>query len=298
MSVTRRSVEARGKNVEDAVQKGLAQLGVRRDQVDIFVITEGSRGILGIGAEDARVRLTVLAPPEPPPPPVQAPPVVETPRPVPVERPTPPPPVPTPPVVETPRPATVEPPAPAAPPPTPEPAVDAVRAPAAAPVAAPPVAPSPAIEKLAADTVREILAHMGYRVSVTSRQSPAEEGDDGPAYLVDVRGTDMNALTGRRGEALDALQYLTRLIIQHKTGQWASIVVDVEGFREKRSQTLRQMAEQMAERVKRDGRSIALEPMPPYERRIIHLALRNHPAVMTVSVGEGDARKVTIRPKK
>ena len=164
--------------------------------------------------------------------------------------------------------------------------------------APPPAAPSPAIEKLAADTVREILVHMGYRVSVTSRQSPAEEGDDGPAYLVDVRGADLNALTGRRGEALDALQYLTRLIIQHKTGQWASIVVDIEGFREKRAEVLRTMAQQMAERVKRDGRSIALEPMPPYERRIIHLTLRNHPAVMTVSVGEGDARKVTIRPKK
>ena len=139
---------------------------------------------------------------------------------------------------------------------------------------------------------------MGYRASVTSRQSPAEAGDDGPAYLVDVRGADMNALIGRRGEPLDALQYLTRLIIQHKTGHWASIVVDIEGYREKRAHALRNMAQQMADRVKRDGRSIALEPMPPYERRIVHLTLRDHPAVMTVSVGEGDARKVTIRPKK
>ena len=244
---------------------------------------------------------------------------METPPPAPVERPAPP--VQRP--VETPPPAPPETAPQAAPPPAPAPTqegrpprrtndpnrfvwvpgdltpVPAPATPEATPTPAPQPAAAPAaIETLAADTVREILVHMGYRARVTGRQSPAEEGDDGPAYLVDVRGVDSNALVGRQGEPLDALQYLTRLIVQHKTGHWASIVVDIEGYREKRAQSLRHMAEQMAERVKRDGRSIALDPMPPYERRIIHLALRNHPAVMTVSVGEGDARKVTIRPKK
>lgn len=279
MSATGRSVEARGKNVEDAIQKGLVQLGVRRDQVDIFIITEGSRGILGIGAEDARVRLTVLAPP--PPAPVR--PVAEPVSPVPVRPAVS---APVPPVVETPAPSVVE-------------AIPApVQAPPAPVAEAKPAASPAEIESIAAQTVSQILSRMGLKANVTARQSPAEEGDDGPAYMIDVRGGDLGSLIGRRGESLDALQYLTRLIVQHKTGEWASIIVDIEGYRQRRAQTLRTLAQQMAERVKRDGRPISLEPMPPYERRIIHLTLREHPAVMTISVGEGDTRKVTIRPKK
>ena len=296
MSETRRSVEASGKNVEDAVQKGLAQLGLRRDQVEIQVITPGSRGILGIGAEDARVRLIVLAPPAPPPPAVTAPPPAPPARPAPEPPPTPlarpvaePAPVSPPELAAPPAPVTA--PSPVAPPlPTAQPApVPAQPAPAAAPVA---------IEDIAGQTVRDILSQMGLSANVTVRQSPAEAGDDGPAYQVDVREGDLGGLIGRRGESLDALQYLTRLIVQHKTGEWASIIIDIDGYRERRAQALRSLASQMAERVKRDGRAISLEPMPPYERRIVHLALREHPAVMTVSVGEGDARKVTIRPKK
>ena len=164
-----------------------------------------------------------------------------------------------------------------------------------------PTAPSDAetdIETLAVQTVGDILRHMGLQPKVSVRQSPAEEGDDGPAYLVDVRGSDLGSLIGRRGEGLDALQYLTRLIVHHKTGEWASVVIDIEGYRERRAQVLRDLALQMADRVKRDGRAISLEPMPPYERRIVHLTLRDNPAVMTMSIGEGDTRKVTIRPKK
>lgn len=268
MSEATRSVEARGKNVEDAIQRGLAQLGVRRDQVDITVLTEGSRGILGIGAEDARVRLTVL---------VVAPPPT--------------------------RQAEAVAPRPAAPLPPPVEAWDEDEAEDEADeldeVPGRRTADgSASVEQLAAQTVREILGRMGLKATVTCRQSPPEEGDENVAYLVDVRGSDLSSLVGRRGEGLDALQFLTRLIVQHRTGEWASIVVDVDGYRERRAESLRRTAQQMAERVKRDARAISLEPMPPYERRIIHLTLRNDPDVMTVSVGEGDARKVTIRPKK
>ncbi len=272
MSEATRNVEARGKNVEDAIQRGLAQLGVRRDQVDITVLTEGSRGILGIGAEDARVRLTVLVAVAPPPA----------------------------------RQAEVAASHPVAPPPPAsewdddedegedEDEADDLDEMPDRMVAG----EGAAVEQLAAQTVREIVGRMGLRATVTGRQSPPEEGDESVAYLVDVRGSDLNSLVGRRGEGLDALQFLTRLIVQHRTGEWASIVVDVDGYRERRAENLRRTARQMAERVKRDGRSISLEPMPPYERRIIHLTLRTDPDVMTVSVGEGDARKVTIRPKK
>lgn len=258
MAETRRSVEVSAKNVEDAIQKGLAQLGVGRDQVEIRVITEGSRGILGIGAEDARVRLTLLAVAEP------------LPELKPVER-----------VASPPEPA---------PPPRVAPAPDAA-------VARVPL--DPAVEERAAQTVRDILGRMGLEAQVRVRHvPPADDVDDGPVYLVDVTGRELGVLIGRRGETLDALQYLTRLIVQHRTGQWVGLIVDVEGYRARREQTLRNLARQMAERVERDGRAISLEPMPPYERRIVHLALREHPAVMTLSVGEGDARKVTIRPKR
>ncbi len=282
----RRSVEARGKNVDEAIQKGLAQLGVRREQVDIQVLTEGSRGILGIGAEDARVRLTVLATPPAPPAP-KAPPA---PAPAPKATPSPAP--------EVSRPAPV--PAPA---PRPEPV--AAPAPAAEPVAAAAEAPAPAapasagdIEDLAMTTVRDMLQQMGVKGEITIQPSPPADEDESIAYLVDVRGSNLQGLIGKRGEVLDSIQYLTRLIVQHKTGHWVSIIVDVDGYRERRAETLRSTARQMADRVKRDGRSISLDPMPPYERRIIHLSLRNDPDVMTVSVGEGDGRKVTIRPRR
>ncbi|MFN8475946.1 MAG: RNA-binding cell elongation regulator Jag/EloR [Anaerolineae bacterium] len=271
----RRSVEARGKNVDEAIQKGLAQLGVRRDQVDVQVISEGSRGILGIGAEDARVRLTVVAAPAAPAPKAPAAPAPEVSRPAPVPAP--------------------------APAPRPEPVVVSAPAAEAAPAAAAPAPLEPSVsqtvEDLALTTVRDMLQQMGAKAQITIQLSPpADEGEDA-AYLVDVRGSNLQNLIGKRGEVLDSLQYLTRLIVQHKSGHWVSIIVDVDGYRERRAETLRATARQMADRVKRDGRSISLDPMPPYERRIIHLALRSDPDVMTVSVGEGDNRKVTIRPK-
>lgn len=151
------------------------------------------------------------------------------------------------------------------------------------------------MQDLALATVREMLQQMGLKAQITIQPSPPADEDESIAYLVDVRGSGLQNLIGKRGEVLDSIQYLTRLIVQHKTGHWVSIIVDVDGYRERRAETLRATARQMADRVKRDGRSISLDPMPPYERRIVHLALRNDPDVMTVSIGEGDARKVTIR---
>jgi spoIIIJ-associated protein len=97
---------------------------------------------------------------------------------------------------------------------------------------------------------------------------------------------------------LNALQFITRLMVNRRLRGRANIVVDVEGYKVRREKALRQLAHRMAERVARDGRTVSLEPMPAYERRIVHLALRDHPAVTTYSVGEGDSRKVTIRLKR
>jgi spoIIIJ-associated protein len=104
----------------------------------------------------------------------------------------------------------------------------------------------------------------------------------------------LGVLIGRRGETLGALQYLTRLIVSSQAHRGVNLVVDVEGYKARREQQLRQLALRMAERVASTRKPIALEPMPPYERRIVHLTLRDHPVVTTESVGRDEDRKVTI----
>jgi spoIIIJ-associated protein len=104
-------------------------------------------------------------------------------------------------------------------------------------------------------------------------------------------------LIGRRGETLRDLEYLTRLLVVQKTDQQSRFVVDVEGYRTRRERVLRELAKRMAERVEVSRQPITLEAMPPNERRIVHLALRDHPSVRTNSIGEGDHRRVMILHK-
>ena len=115
--------------------------------------------------------------------------------------------------------------------------------------------------------------------------------------MVDVRGSDLGILIGRRGQTLDAFQYVSALMVGKETGQFIHLVVDVEGHRDRREQQLRQLAQRMAEQVLKTGRKLTLEPMRAAERRIIHMELREHPAVTTESVGEDPYRKVTIIPR-
>jgi len=114
--------------------------------------------------------------------------------------------------------------------------------------------------------------------------------------LVDVRGEDLGILIGRRGETLAALQYLTRLIVAKELQQQVAVVIDIEGYRARREQELQRLAVKLADQAVELARTMELEPMPANERRVIHLALRDHPAVRTESVGEGVDRKVTIIP--
>jgi spoIIIJ-associated protein len=112
-----------------------------------------------------------------------------------------------------------------------------------------------------------------------------------------VRGAGTDALIGRRGSTLDALQLITRLIVGREMMGRVHLVVDVGGFKAHREESLRRLAQRLAEQAVRTNRTVVLEPMPPYERRYVHLALRDHPHVTTQSVGEGDRRKVTIIPQ-
>jgi len=150
---------------------------------------------------------------------------------------------------------------------------------------------------LAQQTLQEILNRLHVKAIVAVRRAePADEKDrqEGIPLVLDIRGDDLGVLIGRRGETLSALQYLVRLIVSSKAARAVNLVVDVEGYKARREQQLRQLALRMAERVVATRRPIALEPMPAAERRIVHLALRDHPIVTTESVGRDEERKVTI----
>lgn len=221
-----KSIEVSAPTVEEAIARGLAELAKVEDEVEIEVLSSGSRGVLGIGAKEALVRLSFVEPEE------EAPPLEES------------------------------------------------------------------VEQIARETLQELLAKMGVKALVSIR--PEEEmpqDEDAPPFVLDVTGDDLGVLIGRRGQTLQALQYITRLIVSREVQNWVSLVVDVEKYKARREKSLRQLAQRMAERVSFNHQPIALEPMPPHERRIVHLALREHPIVTTKSVGKGDQRKVTIVPK-
>jgi spoIIIJ-associated protein len=157
--------------------------------------------------------------------------------------------------------------------------------------------------KSEAETAQEVLMELlvlmgmkGAQVEVQRAEPVADEGE--PPLILDVHGPDADMLIGRRGSTLAALQHITRLIIGREMAGRANLVVDVDGFKARREQSLRRLAQRMAEQALRTGRTVVLEPMPPHERRYIHLALRDHPQVTTQSIGEEDRRKVTIIPRR
>jgi spoIIIJ-associated protein len=150
----------------------------------------------------------------------------------------------------------------------------------------------------ARDTLAELLGKMKIRAEVSAAWSEAASPDEPAPLLLEVTGEDLGLLIGPRGETVAALQYLTRLIVSKEIGDSVNLLVDVEGHRRRREEQIRRMARKMAEQVVQRRRTMSLEPMPPAERRVVHLELRDHPEDYTESVGEGDKRKVTIIPKK
>ncbi len=115
---------------------------------------------------------------------------------------------------------------------------------------------------------------------------------------LDLIGKDLGILIGRRGETLDALQYLTNLTVARHFEERCKIILDVEGYRSKREESLARLAKKLADRVKESGKNMSLEPMSPYERRIIHTVLQSDDQVRTFSEGEEPYRKVVIAKKK
>jgi spoIIIJ-associated protein len=249
------SIQISAPSVEEAIAQGLARLGLSRENVEIEIVDQGSKGILGIGARDATVHIS----------PKQ--------QPAPFE------------------PQGAEPLAVAEPAAEAEEPVELVSETAEHPWS------SDQVADVARQTISELLGKMGIDCQVNVRREAAAEDEPAPLIL-DIEGDDVEALIGRQGEVLNALQYITRLIVSREVEHWVNLVVDVERYKERRARSLKQLASRIAERVARTRQPVALEPMPPNERRTIHIALRDHPSVTTQSVGKGDRRKVTIIPKR
>jgi len=150
---------------------------------------------------------------------------------------------------------------------------------------------------LTESVVSKILFSLGFEAQVAAHFDESDRPDR-RSIRADVRGRDLSVLIGRHTETLNAFQYVASLIVGKQTGQFVQLVVDVEGYRARREKQLRQMAQRSADQAMKMGRRVTLEPMSAAERRIIHVELQGHPAVMTESVGEEPRRKVTIVPKE
>lgn len=144
------------------------------------------------------------------------------------------------------------------------------------------------------DQVKEIAEELLNKLTVTA--SVEVSGEDGGIHL-DIAGEDLGILIGFHGETLAALQLILSLALYKRLGKWNPVVVDVGGWRKRREEQLRKLAERMAERVKFTNEEQALPPMASFERRIIHLALSDNPNVTTQSRGEGRERRVVVKPR-
>jgi spoIIIJ-associated protein len=146
---------------------------------------------------------------------------------------------------------------------------------------------------IAVDALSNILQAANVNVSRTLRS--ANDPDVG-GPIIDLSGEDSGLLIGRRGQTLQALQFLVNIIVRQRMGESVRVMLDVERYRERRESSLRDMATKVAARVVQTNRSVTLEPMPPADRRVVHTALADYPGVATESTGERDNRKVTVMP--
>lgn len=314
------SIEASGKSVDEAVQQALIRLGKRREEVDIIVLQEPSRGIVGLGSRDARVRVTVR--------PVSKGAVITPEMADAILGPD---------SVEVPLPddefydedeefedeeldeldeeeydedeefeedeeldeeavpfvTTTGPIAQQAASGIPIPTISQLGDVSAAPGEMQDVEnPTREDVEITVDVLQHILHYMNIHATVQVRS-------DSPLTL-NIHGINENLglLIGRRGETLAALQLLVSLIVGHRTKHRMRIVIDAENYRERREENLRSLALRVAQQVRNYRRSIALEAMPPNERRIVHMALSDSKDISTESIGEGEERRVVISLKR
>ncbi len=274
------AIEISAPDIETAIAQGLAKLSLIRAEVKIEVLEDGSRGVLGIGAKPARVRLTPFA-------------EFEAAAPVAVSQDD----------DEEEMDLAEE----AI---NPEDELNADEGADEVDEADDELAGEAEMEiegaPLAASLTQTTLDHMGMvTATCISRSVLPQDDNDQPVIWVDIDfepneegDQDADALLAYQQEALNALQMMVQTMWSHQTKSSVRITLDVNGFKERKQSQVKQMALRMAERVIASGRAMTLEAMPASERRLVHMALRDHPDVFTESAGEGQGRKVTIKPKK
>ena len=216
-----KELEISAKNVDEATRMALEQLGVSRDQVEITVIKKGKSGVLGVGAEDARIKVALLEDEE-----------------------------------------------------------------------------EPLSSVDGAEAARMVLSETLRLMGITATVDVSRSSDPNEPVTLNIEGDDLGVLIGRRGQALSSLQYLVRLIVAEKLKKWVSINVDVDWYKKRHYESLKKLAFRLAEQVARRRRAVTMEPMPPDERRIIHITLADNPDVKTESTGEGEGRRVVIQTRK
>jgi len=215
-----KELEISAKNVDEATRMALEQLGVSRDQVEITVIKKGKSGVLGVGAEDARIKVALLEDEE-----------------------------------------------------------------------------EPLSSVDGAEAARMVLSETLRLMGITATVDDSRSSDPNEPVTLNIEGDDLGVLIGRRGQALSSLQYLVRLIVAEKLKKWVSINVDVDWYKKRHYESLKKLALRLAEQVARRRRPVTMEPMPPDERRIIHITLADNPDVKTESTGEGEGRRVVIQTR-
>jgi len=203
-----KEIQKSAKTVEKAIEEALAELKAAREEVEIEILDEGSKGFLGFGSRDAVVKVSRKFNPE----------------------------------------------------------------------------------KVAKDFLREMFIAMGIIVNIETELKEKQ-------LLINLSGDDMGILIGKRGQTLDSIQYLVNLVVNKGNAPYLSITIDTENYRQRRKDTLESLAYNLAKKVKQTGKKVVLEPMNPYERRIIHSSLQNNKYVTTYSEGEEPYRNVVIALK-
>lgn len=203
-----KSVEKTAKNVNEATELALEALGVAEDEATVEVLDEGTKGFLGIGSKEAKVRAT--------------------------------------------------------------------------------------LKNAEVYAARQFLDSIFKAMSL---EVVIDITPDKDLMKIELSGAHMGIVIGKRGDTLDSLQYLTSLIVNHESDGYIKVTIDTENYRQKREEALVALSERLADKVARSGKKYTLEPMNPYERRIIHANLQSSEKVTTFSVGEEPYRKVVIAPK-
>ena len=217
-----RELEISAKTVEEATRLALAQLEVTIDEVDILVLRKGKSGLLGMGAEDAKIKVMLLDDDE----------------------------------------------------------------------------GQPGSRGDAADTARQVLIDILHAMDIHATVDVTGSGSETSPITLNIEGDDLGVLIGRRGQALSSLQYLVRMIVAEKLKKWVSVNVDVDWYKKRHYESLRKISLRLAEQVAKRRRPITMEPMPPDERRIVHITLADDPDVTTESTGFGEGRRVVIQARK